>query len=69
MSEYIRGIEDTLEFILVLIKECKDLKELREKVKDMLSDIIEGKYEKLKKMFKHAFLFRTFIYFIVLEID
>lgn len=56
MSEYIRGIEDTLEFILVLIKECKDLKELKEKVEDMLSDLIEGKYEKLKKMFNYAFL-------------
>jgi len=56
MSEYIRGIEDALEFILVLIKECKNLKELREKVEDMLSDLIEGKYEKLKKMFKCTFL-------------
>jgi len=55
MSEYVRGIEDALEFILVLIKECKDLKELKEKVEDMLSDLIEGKYEKLKKMFKYAF--------------
>jgi len=56
MSEYVRGIEDVLEFILLLIKECKDLKELKEKVEDMLSDLIEGKYEKLKKMFKYAFL-------------
>ena len=56
MSEYVRGIEDALEAILVLIKECKSLEELKEKVEDMLSDIIEGKYEKLKKMFKYAFL-------------
>jgi len=56
MSEYIRGIEDALEIILILIKECKNLKELKEKVEDMLSDIIEGKYEKLKKMFKYAFI-------------
>jgi len=56
MNSYVRGIEDALEFILVLLKECKSLSELREKVEDMLSDLIEGKYEKLKKMFKYAFL-------------
>jgi len=56
MSDYVRGIEDALEFILVLTKDCKTVKELREKIKDMLSDIIEGKYEKLKKMFKYSFI-------------
>ena len=56
MNSYVRGIEDALEFILVLLKECKSLNELRERVEDMLSDLIEGKYEKLKKMFKYAFL-------------
>ena len=56
MNSYVRGIEDALEFILVLLKECKSLSELREKVEDMLSDLIEGKYEKLKKMFKYSFI-------------
>jgi len=47
MREYIRGVEDTLEAVLMLMNTCKSLKQLRKKIQEMLSDLIEGKTEQL----------------------
>ena len=52
MGDYMRGVQDTIEYILIMVKECKDLKELKTKLEELLSDIIEKKYMSLKKIFK-----------------
>jgi len=52
MGDYMRGVQDTVEYILIMTKECKDLKELKTKLEELLSDIIEKKYMNLKKIFK-----------------
>jgi len=51
-----RGVEDTLEFVLMLVKECENLKELIEKLEDKLSFVKEGKYMKMKQLFREYFL-------------
>jgi len=52
MGDYMRGVQDAIEYILIMVKECKDLKELKTKLEELLSDIIEKKYISLKKIFK-----------------
>ena len=56
MGDYMRGVEDTLEFVLMLVKECENLKELIEKLEDKLSFVKEGKYIKMKQLFREYFL-------------
>lgn len=52
MSDYMRGVEDAFEAVLVLLATCKNLDELRSKIEDLLSEIIQGKTEKLVSLLK-----------------
>jgi len=52
MSEYFRGVEDAIQMVLILIKECHSLDELKERLEEMLSDIMERKYERIKRILK-----------------
>jgi len=47
VSEYLRGVEDALEGILVMMSTCKNIDDLREKIEQLLRDLIEGKTERL----------------------
>ncbi len=50
MSDYYRGFEDCLQIVLILIKESKNLEDLKKKIEEMLSDLIEKKYDKIRRM-------------------
>ena len=50
MREYIRGVEDALEAVLIMMSTCKTIEQLREKIHGLLSDLIEGKTERLMLM-------------------
>ena len=51
LGDYMRGVQDCLEYVLMMMKECRDIKELKEKVQKLLGDILEKKYINLRRIF------------------
>jgi len=53
MGDYMRGVQDCLEYVLMMMKECRDLKDLKTKIEELLKSLMERKYKNLQKLFEY----------------
>jgi len=48
-AEYVRGFNDALEMVLLIVKSAKSVDEVRQKVEELLGATVEKKIEELAR--------------------